>query len=83
MAPLERALALAEMDRVAGGVAQELDLDVAGTREVALEDEPIVAERGRGLAPRAGERLGQLVAPCSTTCMPLPPPPALGLISTG
>ena len=40
-------------------VEQDLDLDVAGALEQALEDEPIVAERGDGFAPCGGQRLGQ------------------------
>ena len=59
MAALQRAFALAEMDDVAVRVAQQLDLDVARPLEVALEDQPLVAERSRG--PRAApgrERLG-------------------------
>ena len=71
MATLERAVALAEMDAVTAGVEQDLDLDVARTLEVALEDQPIVAEGGRRLASRRGERLaragrgrGRSACPC-------------------
>jgi hypothetical protein len=36
VAALDRALALAQVHHVAVGVAQDLDLDVASAREVAL-----------------------------------------------
>src|SRR5579864_3107010 len=44
MAPLERAIALAEMDRAALAVAEHLDLDVPGLGEIFLEIDRIVAE---------------------------------------
>jgi hypothetical protein len=43
------------------GVEQDLDLDVARPLEVALEDQPIVAEGGQGLPPGPGERVAQAV----------------------
>src|SRR5262249_40440432 len=45
VAPLDRALALAEMDDGALCVAEHLDLDVAGTLDVALDQQRVVAER--------------------------------------
>ena len=42
------------------GVAQDLDLDVAAARQIALEKNPIVAEAALGLAPRGGDGLGEL-----------------------
>ena len=51
VAALERALALAEMDRVAMGVGDHLDLEVAGPREEALDEHAVVAEAGLGLPP--------------------------------
>ena len=57
--PLDAALALEQGDRVAVGVGQHLDLDVAGRGDVPLEEHGPVAERRRGLAPGAGQRLGQ------------------------
>ena len=83
MAPLDRAVALAEVDAVAVAVDGDLDLDVAVLLEPLLEVQRVVAERGPrlGAADRAaptrssrGER---------TMRMPLPPPPADGLMSTG
>ena len=50
--PLDRALALAERIDVPTGVGEQLDLDVPGTLEVALEEDGLVAEGGFGLAAR-------------------------------
>src|SRR5215471_9366688 len=56
MAPLERAIALAEMDGVALAVAEHLDLDMAGTAEIFLQIHGVVAETCLGLYARGGER---------------------------
>ncbi len=48
--PLHRAVALVEMEHVAVPVAQDLDLDVRGVADVALEEDRAVAERGGRLA---------------------------------
>ena len=45
VAALDRALALAEVHEGAVAVAEDLDLDVAGPGDVALEEDPVVAER--------------------------------------
>ena len=42
------------------GVAEDLDLDVAAARQIALEKDPIVAEAAGGLAPGGGDGLGEL-----------------------
>ena len=55
MAPLDRAVALAEVDAVAVAVEQDLDLDVPGALEEPLEDEPVVVEGGLRLASGGGE----------------------------
>ena len=60
MAPLNRALALAERDDRALRVAEQLDLDVPRPLDVALAEDPLVAEGRLRLAPRGGERLVQL-----------------------
>ena len=52
VAPLQRAVALAEMDGVALAVAQHLDLDMAGMGEIFLEIDGVVAERGARLVAR-------------------------------
>ena len=49
VAALHRALALAEGEHRPVGVGEELDLDVARPLEVALEEEPVVAEGRAGL----------------------------------
>ena len=59
VAALDRAVALAEVDAVAVRIEQDLDLDVATALDEALEDEPVVTEGGRRLAPGGGERVGQ------------------------
>src|SRR5262245_35241377 len=58
VAPLDRALPLVEVHDVAVGVAEDLDLDVAGVLDVALEEDRAVAERG-GRLP-LGRRQGLL-----------------------
>src|SRR5207302_9421825 len=57
---LQRALPLAEVEDMAVGVAEDLDLDVAGLVEVALEVEGPVAEGEPGLAPGAVEGRSRL-----------------------
>ena len=59
-APLDRALALEAVQQLAPGVAEDLDLDVAGGVEVALEQQRVVAEGRGGLAARGGEGLGEV-----------------------
>ena len=61
VASLERALALAEVNRVAVRVGQDLDLDVPRAGQIALQDQSIVAECRSGLAPSSGQRLADLV----------------------
>ena len=58
---LDRALALAEREHTSLGVAEHLDLDVAGGDECLLEVERPVAEGGVGLGTRGGERTLELV----------------------
>ena len=59
--PLQRAVALAEMDGAALAVAQHLNLDMARTREIFLEIDGVVAERGLGFGARGRERLGEFL----------------------
>src|SRR5439155_15314963 len=59
--PLQAAVALAEVDALAMRVEEELDLDVARPLEELLEDEPIVAECRRRLAPCCRKRVGKAV----------------------
>ena len=60
VAALDRAVALAEVNDVAVGVGEHLDLDVAGVGQVALEVDRRVAEELLALAGRALERVRQL-----------------------
>ena len=55
VAPLDRAVALAEVDAVALAVEQDLDLDVPGAFEESLEDQSVVVEGGLCLASGGGE----------------------------
>src|SRR5829696_9083296 len=50
VAALDRALALAEVDDAPARVAEDLDLHVPRRVDVALEEDGVVAERGRRLA---------------------------------
>src|SRR5205807_3523180 len=56
MAPLQRAVALAEMYAFAMSVAQHLDLDMARLAEIFLEVDRIVIEGSFGFG--AGQRIG-------------------------
>jgi hypothetical protein len=62
-------------------VAEHLHLDVARRDVFLAQQHRVVAERGGGLAPAGGQFLE--VAGPATRRMPLPPPPATALISTG
>jgi hypothetical protein len=55
---------------------------VARPLEVTLDEHALVAERGFRLALRRFQRRGEALG-FRTTRMPLPPPPAEALISTG
>ena len=83
MAALDRAVALAHVDAVAVAVDRDLDLDVAVLVEPLLEVERVVAEGGLrlGAADAAGPTRAR--AAVRTMRMPLPPPPADGLMRTG
>ena len=50
MAPLHRAIALAEIDHLAVGVGHQLDLHVTGPHDRPLHEDPPVPEGGLGLA---------------------------------
>ena len=63
MPPLQRAIALVEMDGVAVLVGEHLDLDMARRRDIFLDQHAIVAERRRRLAHRAFERLVEIGVP--------------------
>ena len=83
VAALQRAVALAEMDGLAGAVAEHLDLDVARLLEIFLDVDGVVAEGGLGLGARGLTAPRQIVLGVRATFMPRPPPPAVALMSTG
>ena len=60
MPPLDRALALEQVDDVAVVVGEDLDLDVARPLDQPLDVQRAVAERGRRLAPRRLNRVVEL-----------------------
>ena len=60
---LQRALALAEVDHAAVLVGQHLDLDVPGSRDQALDEQGVVAERAARLAPGRGHGAGEVAGP--------------------
>ena len=61
VAALQRAVALSEMDDVAVGVGEDLDLDVPRVWEIALQVDGPVAEELLALTGCAFERVPQLV----------------------
>jgi hypothetical protein len=58
--PLDRAIALPQADRVAQRIREDLDLDVPGPHDVALDEDVAVPERLLRLAPGGREALGEL-----------------------
>ena len=60
MPPLERAVALEQVDRLATPIAEHLDLHVPGLLHVLLQVHGIVAEAREREAARALDRLGEL-----------------------
>ena len=60
VAALQRALALTEVEDMAVGVGEHLDLDVARPLQVALGKHAAVAEGGVGLAPGGRQRALEL-----------------------
>ena len=83
VAALQRAVALAQMHDIAVAVGQHLDLDMARMGEVFLDIDGVIAEMGLGLGAREAEGLRPSRSRLLATFMPLPPPPAAALISTG
>src|SRR4030095_14016806 len=73
VAPLNRAVALAQAHYFRVGVAQHLDLDVARVLEVLLHIDGAVPERGKRLVLREPEQLGELLEVVGDSHT-LPPP---------
>ncbi len=61
VAALDGALALAQVDHGAVGVAQDLDLDVAGAGDVALQEHAVVAEAAERLAAGGHQGVGDVL----------------------
>ena len=61
VAALDGAVALEQVDQVAVGVAQQLDLDVPRAADQLLEVDLVLAEGGLGLAPRREHGIQQLL----------------------
>ena len=83
MPPLQRALALAQVNHVAVAVADQLDLDVARPLDQLLDVDLGVAEGALGLARRVAQRGFQIAPRDPRARMPLPPPPATALSRIG
>jgi hypothetical protein len=83
VAALHRAVALEQVDALALRVGEHLDLDVARPRDVALDQHVVVAETRLGLALTRRQRGREVRGLVDAPACPLPPPPALALISTG
>ncbi len=62
MAPLQRAVALAEMDRAAASVAEHLDFDVARLLQVFFQIDRGIAERRFGFIGRGRQRQQQVIS---------------------
>jgi len=61
VAALHRAVTLEEVHQVAMGIAEDLDLDMLGVLDVALQENRRVAEGGPGLAGGAGKTFKELL----------------------
>ncbi len=68
--PLDRAVALAQVDTVAVAVDRDLDLDVAVLVEPLLEVQRVVAEGGLGLGPADPDARTPARAACGPCACP-------------
>ena len=78
MAALDRAFALEQVHHVAVLVGQHLELDMAGVRDIALQDQALVAKGVLRLAAGGGDRFAQLSRrprPRACLCRRRPPRP--------
>jgi len=60
MAALQAALAFPQLNRVSVAVRENLDLDVTGTAQIALDQQGVVAERSPRLTPGRSHRLRKI-----------------------
>jgi hypothetical protein len=79
--PLQRAVAFEQMHG-ARPVAEDLHLDMARLLDEFFYKNGIVAKRGRRLPSGTGQGVHE-IRRAATLRIPLPPPPATALISTG
>jgi len=63
VAALHRTVALEQVDALAVGVAKNLDFDMAGTRDIALDQNMGVAEGRRGFALTRGQLRQKILTP--------------------
>jgi hypothetical protein len=82
VAALERAIALAQVDDVPVRIGQDLDLDVPRPVDQFFQVDIAVPESRFGFAARGWISSG-ISSMLRTSRMPLPPPPAVALISRG
>ena len=61
VAALQGAVALEQVDRLPVPVGEHLHLDMARPLDQPLEQHPVVAERGLGLAPAGGQRVEEVL----------------------
>ena len=83
MAPLDRAVPLAEEEHGPVRVGEDLRLDVPWVLEVALDVDGVVGEVLEPLPLRSLERARRLRTRRTTSSIPLPPPPAAALMISG
>ena len=83
MPPLDRAIALEQVDEVAVVVAQDLDFEMPGTLDELFEEDVGHAERGPRLASWPPRSPRSSPSAESTTRIPRPPPPIDALTITG
>ena len=62
-------------------VSEDLDLDVLRAGQQPLKVDTAVSERSERLTAGASSRIKQIIGPCSTARIPLPPPPEEALSS--
>ena len=80
---LHRTIAFAEVHDAAVFVAEHLHFDVTRRDDQLLDVHPAVFERRFGFAPVPSRTRRPFARPHATSRMPLPPPPAVALSSTG
>ena len=83
MAPLQRTVALADVNDVAVLIGEHLQLDVLGILEIPLGVDGAVLEIRFRLAPGRFKRGFEFGARCARRCKPLPPPPEAALSANG